>query len=259
VADHSAIEWTTATWNPTTGCDKISAGCDNCYALALARRLKAMGQPKYQEDGDPRTSGPGFGVTVHPGTLGIPWTWRQPRLVFVDSMSDLFHARVPRSFVSEVFEVMAGTPQHTYQILTKRSRRLRRIAGELAWPPNVWLGVSVEGPDQLYRIHDLRTVPAAVRFLSCEPLLAPLGDLDLAGISWVIAGGESGRGYRAVKVEWVRQLRDACERQAVPFFFKQWGGPTSKSGGRVLDGRTWDDMPARADAAPAFRRQLGGA
>jgi protein gp37 len=243
VADRSAIEWTTATWNPTTGCDKISAGCENCYALALARRLKAMGQPKYQNDGDPRTSGPGFAVTIHPRALDIPRSWRQPRLVFVDSMSDLFHARVPRSFVREVFEVMADTPQHTYQILTKRSRRLRHLAAELTWTPNVWIGVSVETPDQLYRAADLRAVPAAIRFLSCEPLLAPLGDFDLAGIDWVIAGGESGRGYRPVAVEWVRQLRDECTRQSVPFFFKQWGGPTSKSGGRILDGRTWADMP----------------
>jgi protein gp37 len=243
VADHSAIEWTTATWNPTTGCDRISAGCDNCYALALARRLKLMGQPKYQNDGDPRTSGPGFAVTIHPSALSIPGSWRRSRLVFVDSMSDLFHARVPRSFVHEVFEVMADTPQHTYQILTKRSRRLRHLACELTWPPNVWMGVSVEAPDQLYRVEDLRRVPAAVRFLSCEPLLAPLGDLDLAGISWVIAGGESGRTRRPVSVEWLRQLRDACERQSVPFFFKQWGGPTSKSGGRILDGKIYDGMP----------------
>jgi protein gp37 len=253
VADRSAIEWTTATWNPTTGCDRISAGCDNCYALALARRLKAMGQPKYQNDGDQRTSGPGFAVTVHPHALNIPRSWRQPRLVFVDSMSDLFHARVPRSFVREVFEVMADTPQHTYQILTKRSRRLRHVAHELTWPANVWMGVSVETPDHLYRVEDLRVVPAAVRFLSCEPLLAPLGDLDLAGINWVIAGGESGRAYRPVAVEWVRQLRDACERQSVPFFFKQWGGLTSKSGGRTLDSRTWDDMP-RIPGASGDRR-----
>jgi protein gp37 len=220
VADRSAIEWTTATWNPTTGCDRISAGCDNCYALALARRLKAMGQPKYQNDGDPRTSGPGFAVTVHPDALSIPRRWREPRLVFVDSMSDLFHARVPRGFVGEVFEVMASTPRHTYQVLTKRPRRLRHLAGELTWAPNVWIGVSVESPEQLCRIQDLRAVPAAVRFLSCEPLLAPLRDVDLTGIGWVIAGGESGRAYRPVGADWVRELRDACGRQSVPFFFK---------------------------------------
>lgn len=243
MADRSAIEWTTATWNPTTGCDRISPGCDNSYALALARRLKAMGQPKYQNDGDPRTSGPRFAVTVHSDALSIPRGWREPRLVFVNSMSDLFHARVPRGFVREVFDVMASTPRHTFQILTKRSRRLRHLAGELTWPPNVWIGVSAETPDQLYRVEDLRAVPAAVRFLSCEPLLGPLGDVDLAGIGWVIAGGESGPAHRPVAAEWVRQLRDACGRQAVPFFFKQWGGPTPKSGGRRLDGQTWNEMP----------------
>jgi protein gp37 len=177
--------------NPTTGCDQISAGCDNCYALALARRLKSMGQPKYQNDGDPRTSGPGFGVTVHPAALDIPRRWRQPRLVFVNSMSGLFHARVPRSFVREVFQVMAETPQHTYQILAKRSRRLRLMADELPWPSNVWMGVSVESSRQVYRAVDLRAVPAAVRFLSCEPTLGSLGDLDLTRIGWVIAGGEA--------------------------------------------------------------------
>lgn len=262
MADRSAIEWTTATWNPTTGCDRISPGCDNCYALALARRLKAMGQPKYQNDGDSRTSGPGFAVTIHPRALSIPQSWRQPRLVFVDSMSDLFHARVPRSFVREVFAVMADTPQHTYQILTKRSRRLRHVAHELAWPPNVWMGVSVEAPDQMYRVADLRAVPAAVRFLSCEPLLAALGELPLTGIDWVIAGGESGRGYRPVDPDWVRQLRDACTRQSVPFFFKQWGGPTSKSGGRLLDGRTWDEkprIPSASSRVASIDDQVGGA
>ena len=244
MADRSAIEWTSATWNPTTGCDRISAGCDNCYALALARRLKAMGQPKYQADGDPRTSGPGFGVTVHPDALGVPRRWREPRLVFVDSMSDLFHARVPRAFVREVFTVMADTPRHTYQVLTKRSRRLRLMAGELTWPPNVWMGVSVESHDQAYRVADLRVVPAAVRFLSCEPVLGPFTDLDLAGMDWVIAGGESGRGYRPADPAWIRELRDQCRDAGVPFFFKQWGGLTPKSGGRLLDGRTWDQMPS---------------
>jgi protein gp37 len=250
MADRSPIEWTSATWNPTTGCDRVSAGCDNCYALTLARRLKAMGQPKYQNDGDPRTSGPGFGVTVHPAALDIPRRWRQPRLVFVNSMSDLFHARVPRSFVREVFQVMADTPQHTYQILTKRSRRLRLMAGDLSWPPNVWMGVSVESSEQAYRAADLGVVPAAVRFLSCEPILGSLGDLDLARIGWVIAGGESGREHRAVAPEWIREIRDQCQAQQVPFFFKQWGGPTPKSGGRLLDGRTWDQMPLAATYLP---------
>ncbi len=246
MADRSSIEWTGATWNPTTGCDQVSAGCDNCYALTLARRLKAMGQPKYQNDGDSRTSGPGFGVTVHPAALDIPRRWRQPRLVFVNSMSDLFHARVPRSFVREVFQVMADTPQHTYQILTKRSRRLRLMAEELSWPSNVWMGVSIESSEQTYRAADLRAVPAAVRFLSCEPILGSLGNLDLARIGWVIAGGESGREYRPVAPEWIREIRNQCQVQEVPFFFKQWGGPTPKSGGRLLDGRTWDQMPLAA-------------
>jgi protein gp37 len=216
----------------------------------LPAASRPWGSPKYQNDGDPRTSGPGFGVTVHPAALDIPRRWRQPRLVFVNSMSDLFHARVPRSFVREVFQVMADTPQHTYQILTKRSRRLRLMAGDLSWPPNVWMGVSVENSEQAYRAADLEVVPAAVRFLSCEPILGSLGDLDLARIGWVIAGGESGREHRAVAPEWIREIRDQCQAQQVPFFFKQWGGPTPKSGGRLLDGRTWDQMPLAATYLP---------
>lgn len=246
MADHSAIEWTEATWNPTTGCDRVSAGCDNCYALTLAKRLKAMGNLKYQNDGDSRTSGPGFGVTVHPDALLIPYGWKRPRVVFVNSMSDLFHARVPVDFIHRVFRVMADTPQHTYQILTKRARRLRRIAGELEWPSNVWMGVSIETPAQYDRIGDLAQVPAAVRFLSCEPLLAPLPDLPLAGIDWVIAGGESGFNARPVAPEWIRDVRDQCVAARTPFFFKQWGGIRSKSGGRELDGRTWDEIPGVA-------------
>ncbi|WP_239311286.1 DUF5131 family protein [Frankia sp. Cj3] len=243
MGDRSSIEWTQATWNPTTGCDRVSTGCDNCYAMALARRLKSMGQPKYQVDGDPRTSGPGFGVTVHPSALDIPRGWRAPRHVFVNSMSDLFHARIPLSFISQVFQVMADTPQHTYQVLTKRSRRLARIADRLPWPDNVWIGVSVENADALARIDDLRVIPAAVRFLSCEPLLGSLTGIDLDNISWVIAGGESGPRHRAVEPTWVTELRDACARDEVPFFFKQWGGRTPKSGGRLLDGALWDEMP----------------
>lgn len=246
MGDRSAIEWTEATWNPTTGCDRISRGCDNCYALALAKRLKAMGQPRYQQDGDPRTSGPGFGVTQHTDALRLPFTWARPRLVFVNSMSDLFHARVPLPFVQEVFGVMAATPQHTYQLLTKRARRLRRVAPQLDWPPNVWMGVSVEDSEVLDRVEDLRAVPAAVRFLSCEPLLGPLDDLTLEGIHWVIAGGESGGNARRMDEAWVEHLRDKCISAGVPFFFKQWGGRTPKSGGRDLHGRTWDDMPVPA-------------
>lgn len=228
MADRSAIEWTESTWNPTTGCDRISAGCDHCYALTLAKRLKAMGNPKYQHDGDFRTSGPGFGLTVHSDVLGLPYRWRAPRVVFVNSMSDLFHAQVPRDFVQQVFGVMADTPRHTYQVLTKRARRLRLLADDLPWPPNVWMGVSVEDSSQMHRIDDLRAVPAAVRFLSLEPLLGPLPGLDLTGVGWVIAGGESGPGHRPMDPGWVRELRDQCADAGVPFFFKQWGGATPR-------------------------------
>ncbi|MBL8930201.1 MAG: phage Gp37/Gp68 family protein [Kineosporiaceae bacterium] len=246
MGDRSAIEWTESTWNPTTGCDRISPGCDNCYALTLARRLKAMGSPKYQNDGDPRTSGPGFAVTVHPAALDIPRRWTAPRLIFVNSMSDLFHAKVPLSFVRDVFATMAETPQHTYQVLTKRSKRLRDLSGKLDWPANVWMGVSVESDEYLSRIGHLREVPAAVRFVSAEPLLAPLSEVDLRGIHWLIAGGESGPGARPMDYAWVSQLRDHCTQAGVPFFFKQWGGRTPKDGGRDLDGRVWDEFPVAA-------------
>lgn len=243
VSDRSAIEWTEATWNPTTGCDRVSEGCDNCYALTLAKRLKAMGSPKYQADGDPRTSGPGFGLTVHPEALRVPYGWKSPRTVFVNSMSDLFHARVPLDYVRQVFEVIEQTPQHTYQVLTKRARRLRQIADRLRWPTNLWMGVSVESAKELSRVGDLRQVPAAVRFLSCEPLLGPLDGLDLTGIHWLIAGGESGPRFRPVDEEWITGIRDACIQADVAFFFKQWGGRTPKASGRTLQGRTWDQMP----------------
>ncbi|MFI0155882.1 DUF5131 family protein [Streptomyces lydicus] len=248
MSDRSGIEWTEATWNPTTGCDRVSSGCDNCYALALAKRLKAMGSEKYQADGDPRTSGPGFGLTVHEDALAVPYGWRSPRTVFVNSMSDLFHARVPLDFVRRVFAVMADTPQHTYQVLTKRARRLRQVADRLEWPPNLWVGVSVETSKELARVDDLRRVPAAVRFLSCEPLLGPLDGLDLGGIDWVIAGGESGPRHRPLDEGWVTGIRDACVEAQVAFFFKQWGGRTPKSQGRELQGRTWDQMPLPAVA-----------
>jgi protein gp37 len=253
----TTIEWTRgddgspgATWNPVTGCDRISAGCDHCYALTLAKRLKAMGSAKYQRDGDPRTSGPGFAVTLHPDALSVPHGWKRPRRVFVNSMSDLFHARVPEAFIRQVFAVMADTPRHTYQLLTKRSRRLRRLADGLEWPANVWAGVSVESAQHLGRVDDLRHVPAAVRFLSLEPLLGPLPALDLDGIAWVIAGGESGPHHRPVDLDWVRQIRDLCETTRTPFFFKQIGGRNPKAAGRLLDGRTWDQMPATT-ATPA--------
>ena len=246
MADRSGIEWTETTWNPTTGCDQTSPGCDNCYALALAKRLKAMGQPKYRNDGDPRTSGPGFALTLHEDTLAIPYTWRTPRLVFVNSMSDLFHPDVPLDFIRRVFDVMAGTPQHTYQVLTKRSRRLLNLSDQLDWPDNVWMGVSVETERYEFRIDHLRRVGAKVRFVSAEPLLGPLPDLNLTGIDWLIAGGESGPSARSMDEEWVRDLRDQCGDAGVAFFFKQWGGRTPKANGRDLDGRHYDEMPACA-------------
>jgi len=272
----SKIEWTETTWNPVTGCDRISSGCDRCYALTLAKRLKAMGSQKYQADGDPRTSGPGFAVTVHEDTVPEPLRWRKPRVVFVNSMSDLFHARVPDAFIASVFAVMAVTPQHTYQVLTKRPRRMRALLASdafcsqvgaavgalglgtaadrapLPWPaPNVWLGTSIENDDYTWRADCLRQVPAAVRFLSLEPLLGPLPSLSLDGIGWVIAGGESGPGCRPLDLAWVRDIRDRCASQDAAFFFKQVGGPTPKAGGRQLDGRTWDEYPAAGQRARA--------
>jgi protein gp37 len=238
----TGIEWTEVTWNPVTGCDTISPGCDHCYARTLAKRLKAMGAAKYQSDGNPVTSGPGFALTCHPEALALPYRWRAPRTVFVNSMSDLFHARVPTAFIRDVLTVMAGTPQHTYQVLTKRPRRAAGL--DLAWPRNVWLGTSIESDRYAWRARTLAGIPAAVRFISAEPLLGPLDGLSLSGVGWLIAGGESGAGYRAPQAAWFRDLRDRCTSANVPFFFKQWGGPTPKAGGRLLDGRTWDEMPA---------------
>jgi protein gp37 len=243
VADKTSIEWTETTWNPVTGCDRTSPGCDHCYAMRLAGRLKAMGQSHYQRDGDPRTSGPGFGVACHDDIVEAPLRWRTPRLVFVNSMSDLLHPEVPDDFVRQVFATMSTASHHTFQVLTKRSRRLRELGPSLVWPANVWMGVSVENARYRFRITDLRAVPAAVRFLSIEPLIGPVGELDLAGIGWVIVGGESGPGARTVKYAWVAEVRDQCREAGVPFFFKQWGGRTPKAGGRVLDGVVWDEMP----------------
>ena len=248
MADHSAIEWTEATWNPTTGCDRTSPGCDNCYALTLSKRLKAMGQPKYQNDGDPRTSGPGFRLTIHPDVLDVPRSWSNPRTIFVNSMSDLFHPDVPEPYIRRVFEVMIETPQHQYQVLTKRSKRLATIGPRLDWPSNVWMGVSVESTKYRFRLDHLREVDAAVRFVSAEPLLGPLHHLNLDGVDWLIAGGESGSGARAVDESWLVDLRDQCAAARVPFFFKQWGGRTPKAGGRELRGTTHDEMPERAIA-----------
>jgi protein gp37 len=243
MADHSTIEWTEATWNPTTGCDQTSPGCDRCYALTLAKRLKAMGNPKYQNDGDPRTSGPGFALTLHTDQLDLPHRWAAPRVIFVNSMSDLFHPEVPESFIAQVFSVARDTPRHTYQVLTKRSKRLAAVAQSLPWPENLWMGVSVESAKYKFRVDHLRQIPAATKFLSIEPLLGPIGELNLDGINWVIVGGESGHGARPVKHEWIVEVRDQCVAQNVPFFFKQWGGRTPKAGGRELDGRFWDEMP----------------
>jgi protein gp37 len=207
-----------------------------------------MGVQKYQRDGDDRTSGPGFGLTLHPDALDVPKRWVAPRTVFVNSMSDLFHDEVPFEFIAQVFDVMLATPQHTFQVLTKRSRRLLQIASELEWPANVWMGVSVESDRYCFRADHLRAVPAAVRFLSVEPMLGSVPSLDLRGIDWVIAGGESGPGARPVRAEWLSDLRDRCQGSGVAFFFKQWGGRTPKAGGRELDGRTWDEMPRTAVA-----------
>jgi protein gp37 len=263
MTDRSSIEWTQATWNPVTGCDRISPGCHHCYALTLAARLRAMGHAKYQTDGRPPTSGPGFGVATHPQVLIQPLRWRRPRLVFVNSMSDLFHARVPEAFIAEVFAVIAASDRHTYQVLTKRPARMARLLASdafpevvfqlatqrhgitaLTWPlPNVWVGVSIELDRFCWRADRLRQTPAAVRFLSCEPLLGPLPSLDLTGIDWVICGGESGPAPRPMHPTWARQLHDQATAGQVAFFFKQWGGRTPKTGGRLLDGRTWDQYP----------------
>ncbi len=234
MADHSGIEWTDATWNPVTGCKKVSPDCKHCYAERLALRLRAMGNPRYRS---------GFAVTLQPDQLSLPLRWRQPRRIFVNSMSDLFHEAVPDDYIRQVFDVMTQASWHVFQVLTKRSERLAMLATSLPWPPNVWQGVSVENTGYLRRIDDLRQVPAALRFLSVEPLLGPIADLPLDGIHWVIVGGESGPGYRKIAMEWARLIRDQCFVRTVPFFFKQAGGPNSRSGGRLLDGVEWNQCP----------------
>jgi len=246
MADRSHIEWTQATWNPVTGCSKVSAGCKNCYAERLALRLQAMGNARYRN---------GFKVTLHRDLLDLPKRWCEPRVIFVNSMSDLFHEGVPLEFIRGVFETMRDCPQHTFQILTKRSVRLRQLAGELPWPQNIWMGVSIEDARVLHRIHDLRSVPATVRFLSCEPLIGPLDELPLEGIHWVIVGGESGPGARPMKIEWIRSIFRQCRKSKVPFFFKQWGGVRKDLTGRQLNGRTYDAMPS-AKRSSANREQL---
>ena len=234
MSDQSAIEWTDATWNPVTGCTKISPGCKNCYAERLAARLQAMGNPRYRN---------GFAVTLHADQLTLPLRWREPRRIFVNSMSDLFHEAVPDDFIHQVFGIMKRADWHIFQVLTKRSGRLAAMTPGLAWAPNIWQGVSVESARYAWRVRDLQTVPAVVRFLSVEPLLGAIPNLPLTKIDWVIVGGESGGRRRPMASDWACQIRDQCRIAGVPFFFKQWGGRTPKSGGRVLDGRTWDEMP----------------
>ena len=235
MADTSHIEWTDATWNPVTGCTKISPGCKHCYAERLAHRLQLMGQANYRN---------GFTLTLQPQMLELPLRWKSPRRIFVNSMSDLFHQDVPLEYVKRVFDVMARAHWHQFQVLTKRAERLRELSRELPWPPNVWQGVSVESERYLGRIDDLRETGAAVKFLSLEPLLEALPNLDLRGIDWVIVGGESGPGARPIDKSWVIGIRKKCARAGVAFFFKQWGGVQKSKTGRTLEGRTWDEMPA---------------
>jgi len=235
VADGSGIEWTEATWNPVTGCDKVSPGCAHCYAETFAERWRGIPGHPYEQ---------GFALKLWPDRLQQPLRWRRPRLIFVNSMSDLFHERIPDTYIRAIFDVMGGAPQHTFQILTKRHKRLAELAPRLTWHENVWMGVSIENRRFVHRADYLREVDAAVRFISAEPLLGPLEGLCLSGIDWLIAGGESGHRHRRCDPAWVRDLRDRCEVENVAFFFKQWGGRTSKAGGRLLDGRTYDEWPA---------------
>ena len=234
MAQSSSIEWTEATWNPVTGCTKISAGCKNCYAERMALRLRAMGVRAYRN---------GFDLTLQPDTLEAPLRWRRSRKIFVNSMSDLFHEEIPDSFIRDVFSIVRQASWHQFQILTKRSARLAQLSDELDWPPNLWMGVSVESTEHRRRVDDLRKTGAAVHFLSLEPLLGPLPDLDLEKIDWVIVGGESGPHARPVDPAWVLNLRDQCRDADVPFFFKQWGGTRKKKTGRLLEGRTYDELP----------------
>ena len=234
MASKSSIEWTETTWNPVTGCTKVSQGCKNCYAERMARRLKAMGVERYRNQ---------FKLTMHHDLVDQPRQWVKPRLVFVNSMSDLFHEDVKIGFIERVFATMRDCPQHTFQILTKRSHHLRLLAESLCWPANLWMGVSVENESVLHRVLDLQQIPSAVRFLSCEPLLGPLQQLPLSGIDWVIVGGESGPGARPVDPEWIRSIRAQCRESNTPFFFKQWGGVWKNRNGRELDGHTYDEWP----------------
>jgi protein gp37 len=235
----SHIEWTQATWNPLTGCNKISPGCKHCYAERMSLRLKAMGQPNYAN---------GFKLTMHERSLEIPLKWRKPQMIFVNSMSDLFHKDVPEEFIMRVFDVMAKANWHHYQILTKRSERLLEMSSRLPWQPHIWIGVSVETQKYAYRIDHVRQTGACIKFLSLEPLLGPLKHLNLTGIDWAIVGGESGPGARIMKTEWVVDIKNQCQESGVSFFFKQWGGVQKGKNGRELEGRTWDEMPSLAKA-----------
>lgn len=230
----SKIEWTNSTWNPVTGCKKISSGCRHCYAERMAKRLQAMGKPQYAK---------GFEISIHPETLDQPFKWKKPRIIFVNSMSDLFLEEIPFEFVEKIFRVMNECSWHTFQVLTKRPHIAEKYTKYLNWTQNIWLGVTVENDGTTFRIKHLRKIPAAIRFLSIEPLLSDIPRLPLTGIDWVIVGGESGPKARPMKIEWVRKIRDRCIKYDVPFFFKQWGGVNKKKSGRILDGRTWNEMP----------------
>ncbi len=234
MSNNSKIEWTHSTWNPVTGCTKISPGCKYCYAERFAKRLKAMGQKNYRN---------GFEVTLHEHVLKQPLKWKKPHTVFVNSMSDMFHDDVPCEFILKVFQSMVDAFQHRFQVLTKRSERLLELNKVLPWKPNLWMGVSVEDQDHTYRIEHLRQTDASIKFLSLEPLLGPIRELDLNGIDWVIVGGESGPGSRPMEQEWVTDIRDQCVEAEVPFFFKQWGGVNKKKAGRTLEGQIWSEMP----------------
>jgi protein gp37 len=241
----SSIEWTEATWNPVAGCTVLSPGCTNCYAMRMASRLESMGQDKYTgvtrvSGGRPKWNGR---INLDEASLMVPRSWKTGRMIFVNSMSDLFHEAVPLDFIKRVFSTMNECPQHTFQVLTKRSERLLELGEHLRWSSNIWMGVSVESEEFTDRIEHLRNVPAVVRFLSCEPLLGPLNELNLTSIDWVIAGGESGPGSRPVRPEWISSIRDQCLVAKTAFHFKQWGGVNKKKSGRLLDGRTWDEFP----------------
>ena len=239
----SSIEWTDSTWNPITGCTKISPGCKNCYAERMAKRLKAMGQPNYIN---------GFSLTLHPDMLRRPLEWKKPSLIFVNSMSDLFHQDVPLEFIFKVFDTMKEANWHQFQVLTKRSERLMEISPKISWPDNVWMGVSIENQEYIHRIDHLRKTEAKIKFLSMEPLIGPVGELNLNNIDWVIVGGESGPRSRPIEKDWVLEIKKQCINTNVPFFFKQWGGKNKKKTGRLLLGRTWDELPKNANLISTY-------